>query len=60
MEGDSPLPPVKSFAKSSLDGWGAWGRMDTWIGMAESLRSSPDTTTTWLIGYTPKQNKKFF
>ena len=35
------------------------GRMDTCIPMAESLRCSPGTTTTLLIGYTPIQNKKF-
>ena len=43
---------------ASLDGRGAWGRMDTCICMAESLHCSPETTTTLLIGYTPKQNKK--
>ena len=32
--------------------------MDTCIGMAESLCSSPETITTLLIGYTPIQNKK--
>ena len=34
--------------------------MDTCICMAESLCSSPDTTTTLLIGYTPIQNFKKF
>ena len=43
----------------SLDGRGAWGRMDTCICMAESLRCSPDTITALLTGYTPIQNKKF-
>ena len=43
----------------SLDGRGVWGRMDTHICMAESLRSSPETITTMLTGYTPIQNKKF-
>ena len=27
--------------------------------MAESLRCSPETITTLLVGYTPIQNKKF-
>ena len=43
----------------SLDRRGVWGRMDTHICMAESLRSSPETITTLLTGYTPIQNKKF-
>ena len=42
----------------SLDGTGAWERMDTCICMAESLRNSAETTTL-LIGYTPIQYKKF-
>ena len=33
--------------------------MDTCIGMAESLCSSPETITTLLIGYMPIQSKKF-
>ena len=44
----------------SLDGRGVWGRMDTCICMAESLRCSPETITTLLISYTPmhkEQNK---
>ena len=41
----------------SLDGREVWGRMDTRICMAESLRCSPETITTLLIGHTPKQNK---
>ena len=36
---------------------GEW--MDTCVCMAESLRGSPETPTTLLIGYTPMQNKKF-
>ena len=32
--------------------------MDTCVCMAESLYSSPKTITTFLIGYTPLQNKK--
>ena len=41
----------------SLDGRGAWWRMDTSICMAESLRCSPETITT-LTGYTPTEKKK--
>ena len=37
-------------------GGGGWRRMDTCICMAESLHCSPETITTFLIGYTPKQN----
>ena len=38
-------------------GWeGSWGRMDPCICMAESLHCSPETITTWFIGYTPIQN----
>ena len=40
----------------SLDGKGAWGRMDTHVCMAESLHCSPETITTLLISYTPIQN----
>ena len=38
--------------------WGGdgWRGMDTCICMAESLHCSPETITTFLIGYTPKQN----
>ena len=36
----------------SLDGRGAWGKKDTCVCMAESLRSSPETITALLIGYT--------
>ena len=43
----------------SLDVRGVWGKMDTCIWMAESLRCSPDTITTLLVSYTPIQNKKF-
>ena len=42
-----------------LDGRGVWGRMDTYIHMAESLCCSPETITALLIGYTSIQNKKF-
>ena len=41
----------------SLDRRGVWGRKDTWICMAESLHCPPETTTTFLISYTPIQNK---
>ena len=40
-------------------GRGVCGRMATCICMAESLLCSPETITTLLIDYTPKQNKKF-
>ena len=43
----------------SLDGRELWGRMDTWISMAESSHCSPGTTTILLISYAPIQNKKF-
>ena len=42
-----------------LDGRGVWGWMATCICMTESLCCPPETTTTLLIGCTPKQNKKF-
>lgn len=42
----------------SLDGRGVWGRMDTCMCMAESLRCSPETVTTMLTGGTPAQDKK--
>ena len=35
----------------SLDARGVWGRMDTWMYMAESLCCPPETITTLLIGY---------
>ena len=44
---------------ASLDGRGVWGRIDPYICMAESLRCSPESTTTLLISYNPLQNKKF-
>ena len=44
----------------SLDGRGVGGRMDTCICMAESLGCSPETIITFLTGYTPIQNKKYF
>ena len=38
-----------SMSCCGLDGRGVWGRMDTCICMAESLRPSPETITTLLI-----------
>ena len=35
----------------SLDGRGTWGRMGTYLCMAESLHCSSETITTLLIGY---------
>ena len=37
-----------------------WRRMDTCVSMAESLCCPPETITSLLIGYIPKQNKKIF
>ena len=42
-----------------LDRRGVWERMNTCICMAKSFHCSPETTTALLIGYTPRQNKKF-
>ena len=40
-------------------GWeGSLGGMDTCTCMAESLRCSPETLTTLLIGYIPIENLK--
>ena len=44
---------------ASLDSGGVGERMNICICAAESLRYSPETTTTLLNGYTPIQNKKF-
>ena len=41
---------------ASLEGRGAWGRMDTYMCMTECLHCSPETITTLLISYTPIQN----
>ena len=41
-----------SMLRSSLDGRGVWGRMDTCICMAEVFCCAPETITTLLIGYT--------
>ena len=43
----------------SLDRRVVWGRMNTYICIAESLCSLPETITTLLTGYTPIQNKKY-
>ena len=37
-------------------GRGEWMHVYVWL----SLKLTPETTTTLLIGYTPIQNKKFF
>ena len=37
---------------------GSLGRIDTYTCMAESLCCPPETLPTWLISYTPIQNKK--
>ena len=42
--------------RASLDGRGFGERMDACFCMAEFLYCSPETITTLLIGYTPKQN----
>ena len=41
---------------NSLDMMGIWGRMDTCMCMAESFHCLPETITTLLNSYTPKQN----
>ena len=41
---------------ASLDGRGAWGRMDTCVCMAEYPHCSPKTITMWLIDYIPIEN----
>ena len=41
----------------SLDGSGAWGRMDTFVYTAESLQHSPEIIITLLISNAPIQNK---
>ena len=45
---------------ASLAGRGVWGRMNTYICMAESLHCSPETVITLLISYTPIKNIKCF
>ena len=47
-----------SVLSGSLDRRGLWGRMDTCICMTESVWCSSETIQhSWLIGYTPIQNK---
>ena len=48
-----------SISCGSLGGRGVWARMDSCTWTAESLRSSPETITTLLIGCTPIQHQKF-
>ena len=43
----------------SLDERGVWRRMDTGMCIPESLCCPPETIKTFLIGYTPIQNKTF-
>ena len=43
---------------ASLNGRRDEGRMDACVCMAEFLHCSPETTTMWLIGYTPIQNEQ--
>ena len=47
-----------SMSCGSLDGRGVWGRMDTYVWMAESLCCPSETNTTLLMGYTAIRNKK--
>ena len=42
----------------SLDGRGAWGRMDTSVCVAESVCCPPETITALLISYTFIETKK--
>ena len=61
---NQPGPSVQhrelcSMSRGSVDGREVGGRMDTCIGMAESLCCPPKTITTSLISYTAMQNKKF-
>ena len=43
-----------SMLPASLDGKGVWGRMDTCVCMAESLRC--EILTILSVGYTPAEN----
>ena len=62
--GNQQGPPVQQGTLLNVlwqPGWeGLWGRvdLDTCICTAESFCSSPETVTTFLISYTPIQNKK--
>ena len=42
---------VCSMSRGSLDGRGVWGRMDTYVCVAESLHCAPEAITTLFIGY---------
>ena len=42
-----------SLSRGSQDGVGVWGRMDTYLRMAELFCCPPETITTLLISYTP-------
>ena len=46
-----------SVLRGSLEGRG-WGRMDTYVCMAESFPCSPETVTTLLTGYTSIHSTK--
>ena len=45
--------------RDSLDGRGAWGRVDTFMCMAEPLRCLPEAITILLICYTQYKIKRF-
>ena len=61
---DSQLGPTAqhtelcSVLRGSLDGWAAWGRMGTYICVAESLCCAPETIATLVTGSTLTQTKK--
>ena len=58
---DSPAENIRTGFAFYQPGWeGSLGRMDTCISMADSLRCSPEVTTTLLISYTPTPNKKVY
>lgn len=42
----------------SLHGMVVFGKMNTYKFMADTLHSSTEIIITWLIGFTPIQNKK--
>ena len=47
-----------SMSRGRLDGRGVWGRRDTCVCVAESIRCLPETITTLSISYTPIQNAR--
>ena len=51
------VPHRELCSVGSQDGRGFGGRMDTCLCTVESLRSSPETITVLLIGYSPIENK---